>query len=59
MNLYEVRYTVYTDRDHMNFDPNLWNCAETVQALSSNQATALVESKYNGCAVITAITQVG
>ena len=58
MALYEVQYTVYKDRDHMNYDPNLWDCRETVQALSANQAQAIVEAKFNGCAVITALIQV-
>lgn len=55
MALFEVKYTVYTDKSHMNFDPNLWDCTELVQAISAYQAQALIEAKFNGMAVVTAI----
>jgi len=59
MALYEVRFAVYTDRSKTSYDPNLWQCNQTVQASNSIQAQALVESQYAGCAEVHSVSQIG
>lgn len=56
--LFEVKYTVYNDRDRTSHDPSLWNCAQTVQANSPYQAQAIIEAQFNGCAVVSSVMQV-
>ena len=59
MALYEVKFAVYTDRNHTSYDPNLWNSVQHVQASNAIQAQGLVEAQYGGCAVVHAVSQIG
>lgn len=57
--LFEVRYTVYQDQNKINWIPELWNCAQTIQAISPYQAQAIIEAQFNGRAVVDSVRQVG
>lgn len=56
MNTFEVCFTVYEDKTQMRGNSNLQDLRVIVQAWTSDQAQAMVEAQYNGCAKVSSVT---
>lgn len=55
---YEVCFTVFEDKDHTRTSSNLQYVTTIVSAFVSQQAQAMIESQYNGCAQVHSVIEV-